>query len=101
MQFLTFSERDWLPCAPQESTIMSEHKTDELTATGTHRIWAGESVGSVRAGAAKDAQRNWVDRAQPGNPRHAAITRSLYTWSNYKNWTDKVRSNWDKDKGEK
>ena len=35
---------------------------------------------------------------QPSNPRHAAITRSLYSWTNYKNWTDKVRSNWDKDK---
>ena len=32
---------------------------------------------------------------------HAAITRSLNSWSNYKSWTDKVRSNWDKDKGGK
>ena len=46
-------------------------------------------------------ERNWLDRTQPSNPRHAAITRSLYSWSNYKNWTDKVRSNWDKDKGGK
>jgi hypothetical protein len=84
----------------KESTIMSEHKADELTSTGTHRAWTGEAVGSVvRAGVGKDAQRNWLDRAQPANPRHAAITRSLYSWTNYKNWTDKVRSNWDKDKG--
>jgi hypothetical protein len=75
----------------EESTTMSEHKGDELSATGSHRV-----------------QRNWLDRAhvtlppsQPANPRHAAITRSLNSWSNYKSWTDKVRSNWDKDKGGK
>lgn len=76
---------------------MSEHKHDELTATGTHRAWTGEPGPAVRAGAAREAS-NWLDRAQPINPRHAAITRSLYSWSNYKSWTDKVRSSWDKDK---
>ncbi|MGH8178802.1 MAG: hypothetical protein ACREV5_21295 [Steroidobacter sp.] len=74
---------------------MSEHKGDELTATGTHRAWSGETASVVRAG--RDTP-NWLDRAQPPNPRHAAITRSLYSWSNYKSWTDKVRNNWDKDK---
>ncbi|HKE94827.1 MAG TPA: hypothetical protein VKB34_11005 [Povalibacter sp.] len=81
---------------------MSEHKGDELTATGTHRAWVGETGGTaVRAGnSVRDAQRSWLERAQPqpSNPRHAAITRSLYSWSNYKNWTDKVRHGWDKDK---
>ena len=77
---------------------MSEHKGDDLLATGKHNAWTGES-GSVRAGAPRDAQRNWLDRAAPApsNPRHAAITRSLNSWSNYKSWTDKVRGNWDKD----
>jgi hypothetical protein len=65
---------------------MAERKGDDLSATGTHR--AGN----------RDNERNWLERAQPANPRHAAITRSLYSWSNYKNWTDKVRNNWDKDK---
>ena len=64
----------------------------------------------VAAGAPRDTQRNWQERAahaasvpanQPANSRHAAITRSLNSWSNYKNWTDKVRSSWDKDKGGK
>lgn len=78
---------------------MAEHKSDELTATGKHRAWVGETNGGVvRAGNVRDVQRNWLDRAQPSNPRHAAITRSLYSWTNYKSWTDKVRSNWDKDK---
>ena len=83
---------------------MSEHKGDELSATGSHRVWTGETAGSVvRAGAPRDPQRNWLDRAgsvpasQPTNSRHAAITRSLNSWSNYKSWTDKVRSTWDKD----
>ena len=89
---------------------MSEHKGDELSATGSHRVWTGETAGSVvRAGAPRDPQRNWLERAHPGsvpasqpaNSRHAAITRSLNSWSNYKSWTDKVRSTWDKDKGGK
>lgn len=78
---------------------MSEHKGDELTATGTHRAWVGEGSSVVRAGKpARDTQRTWLERAQPSNPRHAAITRSLYSWSNYKSWTDKVRHGWDKEK---
>jgi hypothetical protein len=51
----------------------------------------------VRAGGGRETP-NWLERAQPANPRHAAITRSLYSWSNYKSWSDKVRSSWDKDK---
>lgn len=79
---------------------MSEHNGDELTATGTHRAWVGETAGSVvRAGnPVRDVQRSWLEKSQPANPRHAAITRSLYSWSNYKNWTDKVRHGWEKDK---
>ena len=82
----------------------TEPKIDEMTATGRHRAWAGESAGAiVRAGGSappREPQRaNWLDRAPPAasNSRHAAITRSLHTWSNYKSWTDKVKSNWDKD----
>jgi hypothetical protein len=81
---------------------MSEHKPEEFTATGRHRAWVGETTTNpVRAGA-RDFQRNWLDRSQlPPNPRHAAITRSLYNWTSYKNWTDKVRHGWDKDKDKK
>lgn len=80
--------------------MTTEPKVDEMTATGRHRAWTGENAGAVvRAGNPRDPQRaNWLDRAQPSNSRHAAITRSLHTWSNYKSWTDKVRSNWDKEK---
>jgi len=75
-------------------------KIDEMTATGRHRAWTGENAGAVvRAGNARDPQNaNWLDRSQASNSRHAAITRSLHTWSNYKSWTDKVRSSWEKEK---
>jgi hypothetical protein len=81
----------------------TEPKLDEMTATGRHRAWVGENAGAiVRATSpttSREPQRaNWLDRAQPAsNSRHAAITRSLHTWSNYKSWSDKVKSSWDKD----
>jgi hypothetical protein len=31
---------------------------------------------------------------QRARTRHAAITRNLYTWSNYKNWSDQVKGSW-------
>ena len=33
--------------------------------------------------------------------RHAAITRNLYTWSSYKNWTEKVKDSWQEEPGDK
>ena len=82
---------------------MAEHKGDELTTTGTHRAWVGEASGPLaRAGApVRDLRRNWLERSQPSNPRHAAITRSLYSWNNYKSWTDKINKSWEKDKSGK
>ena len=41
-----------------------------------------------------DAYANWLDRMQRARARQAAITRNLYTWSNYKNWADQVRDSW-------
>ncbi len=32
---------------------------------------------------------------QRARARHAAITKNLYTWSNYKSWADKMRDNWE------
>lgn len=84
---------------------MAEQKIDEFSATGAHRAWVGEGVQRpvVRAGAERrDGSRTWLEqRSMPANPRHAAITRSLYSWSNYKSWTEKVRSDWKKDEKEK
>lgn len=79
---------------------MAERKSDDLMATGAHKQWTGEQPSSVvRAGSvAPETPRSWLNRTQPANPRHATITRSLYSWSNYKNWTEKVKNSWDKDK---
>ena len=44
---------------------------------------------------AADPYANWLDRMQRARARHAAITKNLYSWSNYKNWADKMRDNWE------
>jgi len=41
-----------------------------------------------------EAYARWLDHMQRTRTRHAAITRNLYTWSNYKNWAEKVRHDW-------
>jgi hypothetical protein len=32
---------------------------------------------------------------QRARARHAAITKNLYTWSNYKNWADRMRGSFE------
>jgi len=41
-----------------------------------------------------EAYARWLEHMQRTRTRHAAITRNLYTWSNYKTWADKVRNDW-------
>ena len=41
-----------------------------------------------------DAYAAWLERMQRTRGRHAAITKNLYTWSNYKHWADKVKGSW-------
>ena len=41
-----------------------------------------------------EAYGTWLERMQRARTRHAAITRNLHTWSNYKNWTDQVKGSW-------
>ena len=38
-----------------------------------------------------EAYARWLEHMQRTRTRHAAITRNLYTWSNYKSWADKMR----------
>ncbi len=40
---------------------------------------------------------DWLDRMQRARARHAAITRNLNTWSNYKSWADRMRESWEDD----
>ena len=62
---------------------------------GTQREPAPSPTGPGGA----DAYASWLDRMQRARARQAAITRNLYTWSNYKNWADQVRDSWDANGG--
>jgi hypothetical protein len=55
---------------------------------------AGSTPGSIDPA---DPYANWLDRMQRARARHAAITKNLYTWSNYKSWADKMRDTFDED----
>jgi hypothetical protein len=44
-----------------------------------------------------EAYARWLEHMQRSRTRHAAITRNLYTWSNYKSWADKMRVSWETD----
>jgi hypothetical protein len=68
---------------------MSSSDRGRDDATGTHR----EPAPASPTGGA-DAYANWLDRMQRARARQAAITRNLYTWSNYKSWADQVRESW-------
>ena len=54
-----------------------------------------EPAATANPPAGSDAYANWLDRMQRARARQAAITRNLYTWSNYKSWADQVRGSWD------
>jgi len=41
-----------------------------------------------------EAYGRWLNPVQRARARQAAITRNLYTWSNYKSWADQVRDSW-------
>jgi len=59
---------------------------DETISTGERKLPKGAELYA-----------EWMERMQRGRGRHAAISRNLSTWSNYKNWADKVRGSWDAD----
>jgi len=42
----------------------------------------------------QDPYSSWLDRMQRARTRHAAITKNLHTWSNYKNWAEQVKDAW-------
>jgi hypothetical protein len=69
---------------------MSSSDRGRDNAPGTQREPA--PAASPTSGA--DAYANWLDRMQRARARQAAITRNLYTWTNYKNWADQVRDSW-------
>jgi hypothetical protein len=56
-----------------------------------------DAVPVTQPGAPKetDAYATWLDRMQRARARHAAITKNLYTWSNYKNWADRMKDSFE------
>ena len=83
---------------------MVDRKQDSFSATGAHRAWIGERNDTSGMGGAVRDLRTWNSRLPPvavaaGNARHAAITKSLANFPNYKSWAEKAKSNW-KDKAE-
>jgi hypothetical protein len=45
-----------------------------------------------------DSHSNWLDRTQRARARHSAITQNLYSWANYKNWADRMKTTWGPEK---
>lgn len=79
---------------------MSEAKTYNVDTTA-ERDGGSQSPSNGtnrRAGNGTETYPSWLNRGQKPNGRHAAITKSLYTWSNYKSWADKVRGSWNDEK---
>jgi hypothetical protein len=64
---------------------------------GTRHESAPASSSAGPADPVADPYSNWLDRMQRARARHAAITRNLYTWSNYKSWADRMRDSWEED----
>ncbi len=93
---------------------MTDRKQDVFTSTGSHRAWVGEGapaavraaghapVGHAPVGSTRDGSRNWLTRPQQApNARHAAITKNLFNFPSYKSWTERMKSNWEKDQEQK
>jgi hypothetical protein len=55
----------------------------------------GTTVVPPAAGQSAEAYARWLEHMQRARGRHAAITRNLYTWSNYKTWADKVKGSFE------
>ena len=74
---------------------MSSSDRGRGDAPGSRHEPAPTGVTAPGSAEVPDAYPNWLDRMQRARARHAAITKNLYTWSNYKNWADKMRDSWE------
>jgi len=72
--------------------------------SSSERLPNGREIATATTGATApaaapvDPYANWLDRVQRARGRHAAITRNLYTWSNYKSWAERVKDSWGEEK---
>jgi len=44
-----------------------------------------------------EAYRRWLTRVQAPEKKRVPLDPGLYTWKGYRNWSDKVRRDWDPD----
>ena len=65
---------------------------ESKTANGT--VGAKPAASAPDAGSA-EAYARWLEHMQRTRGRHAAITRNLDTWSNYKSWAEKVKGSFE------
>jgi hypothetical protein len=79
------------------SSITGRFRSDMIAAAGVGR----DAVPAQPAaqGVSPSPYPNWLDRVQRSGGRHAAITKNLYSWSNYKNWADQIKNSWDPKNG--
>lgn len=77
---------------------MSDSKTYQAESATERRSSAEEGTAARAKADGWEAYSNWLNRIQKTGGRHAAITKNLYSWNNYKNWADKVRDSWEKEK---
>jgi hypothetical protein len=73
---------------------MSDSKIPNRLAAIDRSVAVGDIPTPKRAGDLTDGYAAWLSRVKNSN-RHAAITKNLYSWNNYKTWADKARSDWD------
>jgi hypothetical protein len=73
-----------------QELLMGSSDRGRDDAPGTHH----DPTATSKPTGGADAYANWLERMQRARARQAAITRNLYTWSNYKNWADQVRDSW-------
>ena len=74
---------------------MSDSKTYRNDVNGPRR--GADELAPRGKAETLEAYTSWLNRAQQkGGGRHSATTRNLNSWSNYKNWADKVRGSFDK-----
>ena len=48
-----------------------------------------------RKGNGWDTYRRWLTRVQAPGGRRVPLDASLYTWKGYRNWSEKVRRDWE------
>jgi hypothetical protein len=68
---------------------------DSTNGNGNNSPPKGAAGVTPPPGQSAEAYARWLEHMQRTRGRHAAITRNLYTWSNYKNWADKVKNSFD------